>query len=245
MTTITSLGSVTKTIFYKGFPNTLVQHEFEIDARYGTIVFSADLVAADTFDVTVNGTAIAQVTYATSHANTMALIVAALEAIATVTDASASVRTITIIPEDQDTTIAITNAIVTNGGAGTAVATSAAYDNAIYKGMPVKLHTDGTIRPYVAADGRQKIIGYSMHDGVGGELVTIHTRGIGVIWAKSNGAQDAGPVKFSSFDTSYAVENNIEGKSKYATATAGNDDEGWAFDAATGAGEDIRVALTY
>lgn len=44
-------------------------------------VFSADFVASNTIDGTIDGVAIAQVTYATSHANTVALLLAAINAL--------------------------------------------------------------------------------------------------------------------------------------------------------------------
>ena len=44
-------------------------------------VFSADFVASNTINGTVNGVAITQVTYATSHANTMTLLINAVKAL--------------------------------------------------------------------------------------------------------------------------------------------------------------------
>lgn len=44
-------------------------------------VFGGDFVASNTIDGTIDGVAIAQVTYATSHANTMTLLLAAINAL--------------------------------------------------------------------------------------------------------------------------------------------------------------------
>ena len=67
-----------------------------------TVTFSADLITANTIDLTLNTTPIAQVTFATDHDTTMQLIVNALETltslVASASFGGASNRVITIVP---------------------------------------------------------------------------------------------------------------------------------------------------
>lgn len=86
------------------------------------IVFSADLITANVINVTINGAAISPVTFATSHAATMAAvgaaIVAALAALATPITATATVngasnRTLQI--DAIDASLSVTSAVVTAG----------------------------------------------------------------------------------------------------------------------------------
>lgn len=85
-------------------------------ANQGKVTFDADFVASNVINMTVNGTAIAPVTYATSHANTLALVAAAIAAVTTyVASASATgAREITVNGID-DVDVAITAIVVTLG----------------------------------------------------------------------------------------------------------------------------------
>ena len=84
------------------------------------LTFSADLVASNTINMTVNSVAIAEVTYASSSNNTMGLIAAAIGAMdgvqyaETVTPASGNIRQILVLP-DSTTDLVIASAAVTNG----------------------------------------------------------------------------------------------------------------------------------
>ena len=87
------------------------------------ITFSADLVASNTINGSINGTAIAQVTYATSHSNTMSLIKTAIETVLTALGLTGTVtkddtaRTLTILLTGSETTsLLLTSWAVTNGG---------------------------------------------------------------------------------------------------------------------------------
>jgi len=85
----------------------------------GSLVFDADLVTSNTIDMDVNGTAMSQVTFATSHLNTMGLIITALEAMDDVQSAALDAtdtnnRTIIITGVD-DTDIAVTSIVVAAG----------------------------------------------------------------------------------------------------------------------------------
>lgn len=104
------------------------------------LVFDADLITGNTIDMDVNGQSIGQVTYATSHAATMALLVTALELLSTVESAiidpnDANSRTIIIQSASGVTNTTVTN-IVIAGGASQAGC----------------IYTDGTESPeYLAA----------------------------------------------------------------------------------------------
>jgi uncharacterized protein YaiE (UPF0345 family) len=73
------------------------------------VVWDADFVTSNTIDVSVGGVSATQVTFATSHANTMTLVIAAVEAIANIScelDATdANGRTILITKDGRNTAI--------------------------------------------------------------------------------------------------------------------------------------------
>jgi len=84
------------------------------------LVFDADLVTSNTIDMDVNGQSMGQVTYATSHAATMALIVTALELLSTVESAvidpnDADSRTIIIQSATGVTNTTVTSIVVAGG----------------------------------------------------------------------------------------------------------------------------------
>ena len=98
-------------------------------------VFSADFVASNTINGTINGVAIAQVTYATSHANTMTLLINAVKALAGVecvldsTDANG--RTILIRTKGAAITVDFTVA----AGASQAVDTNTYASGQLFRGV--------------------------------------------------------------------------------------------------------------
>jgi len=110
----------------------------------------------------------------------------------------------------------------------------------VKKGQAVKLTTAGLVTPAVAGELEHLVIGYSIHDGAAGELVTVGIKAFTIVWAQSAGALDAGPVQIGAAgaDPLYAT---------YVAATvdqtATPDCVGWALDNATGEDEMIRVAL--
>lgn len=79
------------------------------------LTFSAALIASNTIDMDVNGSALAQVTYASSDANTLGLIAAALQALGTITAATAGTHSVIITPVDANSTVVITNIVVAAG----------------------------------------------------------------------------------------------------------------------------------
>ena len=106
---------------------------------------------------------------------------------------------------------------------------------AVKVAQPVKLNTDGLVVPAAAGDG-DAIIGYSIHDGAAGELVTVAMRAFVIVYAMTSAAVNAGPVEYeppSTEDADYMLYVNVD------TGSA----VGWALDKATVADELIRVAL--
>lgn len=115
----------------------------------------------------------------------------------------------------------------------------------IRRGQPVVLHTDGTIKPYVAGTSRDLIIGYSIHNGAAGDEITIACKGFAVVFAMSNAAIVPGPVTWSAMDAA-----GVAGfYSKYANTVVDAEGGlhafmcGWAIDAADSADDLIRVIL--
>lgn len=90
-------------------------------ANISTITMSADLVASDVFTLNVNGTNIS-VTYATSHNATMTAIATAIETADPDLTATVSAARVITVRAIDTAVLATTNALVTSGGAGTAVA---------------------------------------------------------------------------------------------------------------------------
>lgn len=108
---------------------------------------------------------------------------------------------------------------------------------AVRKAMPVKLNDAGEVVPATAAEPHNNIIGYSIHNGNPGELVTIALKAYGIVYCKPNAAVIAGPVQ-------YAGQNTLEPEypAVVAAANAANL-MGWALDEAEGANDMIRLAL--
>ena len=84
-------------------------------ANQGVLVFDADLVTSNTIDMTVNGVAISQLTFSSTHAATMGLIATELETFDEILSATVDTRTITILTNDGED-LAITSIVVAAGG---------------------------------------------------------------------------------------------------------------------------------
>ncbi len=103
-------------------------------ANKSTLVFSGDLVTSNVINMSVNGVAMSPVTFASTHLNTMNLIIAALEAItAQVSDAyldAADTNNRTLIIKSVDGLDCIVTGAVVTGGAGqaTIVVTTGTFD---------------------------------------------------------------------------------------------------------------------
>jgi hypothetical protein len=113
---------------------------------------------------------------------------------------------------------------------------------AIKAGQPIKLTATGTAAVWVNTDGVKALVGYAVTDAASGEYVTIWTRGFAIIYALSNAAQNAGPVEYTSYDTTTEIGDNT-GYSKYAASSDATKINGWALDDAADAGELIRVLM--
>lgn len=108
--------------------------------------------------------------------------------------------------------------------------------DAIEYGQPVKLHTDGTVRAYTAADnGTESIIGYSLHKAVTGQMVTISARGYLVLYCVSKAAGTTGMARYDSVFTGTSGEKY----NKIQTANLATH-EGWVLDTASAADEVVR-----
>lgn len=108
----------------------------------------------------------------------------------------------------------------------------------VKKGQPVVLNNDGTVRPIAGTAGADNValIGYSIHDGAAGEMITVGMRAYAVTYAEAAGVQNAGmvfAVATAPTDPTYV---------RWATAAAATM-HGWALDDAAAAGDLIRVAL--
>lgn len=107
--------------------------------NHATIVFSADLITSNVVNGTINGVAIAAVTFATNHLTTMGLLKDAVEDVLdgleieyTVTVGGASNRTLTIDVEDE--TILLATFAVT-AGVSQATVTLAHSSNDTFEGI--------------------------------------------------------------------------------------------------------------
>lgn len=119
----------------------LARHQATPDSKtrvpkknYATLAFSADLVTSNSIVVTLNGTALAAVPFATDHLTTMNNIAAAIDAVASigpVTVGGASNRSIFITGVDIDVTV---SAVVT-GGASQATASSTYATADVFQGV--------------------------------------------------------------------------------------------------------------
>lgn len=89
-------------------------------ANQGSLDFVGDLVASNTINLKVNGSAITQVTFNTDHATTMGLIAAAIAAKTTyVTSATVGTARQIIVKGVDNTDVAITDIVVAAGSSQT------------------------------------------------------------------------------------------------------------------------------
>lgn len=109
----------------------------------------------------------------------------------------------------------------------------------IKKGQPVILTADGEVSPAGTAAESTTIIGYSVHNGAEGELVTVAMKAYIIVWAMPKAAVIAGPVAYDGMNTTDEEYNSVAAVALDAESTT----MGWALDAATAPDEPIRVAL--
>jgi len=234
-----TLGNITKSTFLK-LEEEKLSEELVVAERIGTLTLDADLIAANVVNVSVNGEAIAPVTYGTSHAATMTALAAAVAALASVASAEvSSARVITFIPVDQTVNPSITNAVVT-GGVTQAGITTAVDGHEIFMGMPVKMQADGKVKPLAAGDSPHLMVGVAVFDAKPGSWdksrTTVWLRGFVQTFAQAADNLVAGPVKYAGYDSA-------TGRNKYSddSVTTANC-VGWALEPAS-QGDEFIVCL--
>lgn len=206
----TQIGDTPKTIFLNDEAHKL-HLEFTVDNRKGTLTLAGDLVSLNVVNGYVNSIAMAPVTYATSHTNTMNLLKAAIEAIpgvatVTLTDAVNN-RQLTIVMDNQEESISLLGWVVTLG-AGQTTITAAEVNNTLHCGEMVKFpgtagSLDEVIVPIVSGEEENQILGLvrQVDNSWGGEEATIITRGFCVVYMKLVADNVVpGPVKAAGFD---------------------------------------------
>lgn len=103
-----------------------------------TVTYSTDFIASNVIDVSVNGTAITPVTYATSHAATMAAVAAAVDGL-TGFSASATGDVLTITADDASVTLTVTSAVTLGSSQPTVAIAYTSSD--IFIGVALQEHT--------------------------------------------------------------------------------------------------------
>lgn len=115
----------------------------------------------------------------------------------------------------------------------------------VKRGMPLKLNSAGLL-VNMAGDGSDAHlrVGYSIHNGVAGDEVTLACRGYAVIFATAKTALNPGAVAYvgqDSADADYSSYNDVVGGTP--TAVTADTMNGLAIDVATAEHDLIRVIL--
>lgn len=206
MDQITARGNQTPlAVFFKSESHKLHIQGFAKGLQI-TATASAALVTGNSIAGTVNGVALSSTAFEVDSDTTMAKLAAKIAAVAgvksaTVTEVAGNTsddRVIVVLPEDPNQVIAMSFTVT--GGASQATFTVAAADNRVYKGMPVKIDTDGYIVPLGTSAHDPNCIGYSVHDAGYEDPVTIIARGYVQEWGIADGTVTPGPVKYTSWD---------------------------------------------
>lgn len=111
---------------------------------------------------------------------------------------------------------------------------------AVKKGQPVILNANGTVQAAGSNPDVYTIIGYSIHNGAAGELITVGMKAFVIVYASNSGnTLNAGPVAYNGMnpDVEGGLYNDFTN-----TSTAGKV-IGWCLDQATTADDRVRVAL--
>lgn len=110
----------------------------------------------------------------------------------------------------------------------------------IYKGQPVYISGDGEVTAAGTSTTTQQVIGFSMHDGVAGELITVMMKAHAIIFAEcETDSLVAGPVRIGTT----AVYNATTGYVLIDDASVGATNQlGWALEGGDD-GDVVRVAL--
>lgn len=197
-----------------------LHHEFTVAKGEEVVVYDANFVASNSIAFSVNGTAITPRVYATSHAATIAALVADIDALATVESArldptDPNSRTILVVPTVNDVDPTITSTVTS--GASQAVMTSSWKASTILMGTPVAINDNGEVRPYRGSGEAANYLGISIKDASSGEYVTIACEGYAIISVEAGGTLIPGGVAFSAVNTTTNYNEVIQ-TSGYTTA---------------------------
>jgi len=108
-----------------------------------SLTFDADFVTGNTIDLNVNGVAISQVTFATSHAATFAAVIAAIDALTGISAVAATGREILITVDNAASNITISDVVVA-GGASQAGSTTVYSSVDTFEGIAALRHGQPT-----------------------------------------------------------------------------------------------------
>jgi hypothetical protein len=108
-----------------------------------SLTFDADFVTVNTIDLNVNGVAISQVTFATSHAATFAAVIAAIDALTGISAVAGTGREILITVDNAASNITISDVVVA-GGASQAGSTTVYSSVDTFEGIAALRHGQPT-----------------------------------------------------------------------------------------------------
>ena len=108
-----------------------------------SLTFDADFVTGNTIDLNVNGVAISQVTFATSHAATFAAVIAAIDALTGISAVAGTGREILITVDNAASNITISDVVVA-GGASQAGSTTVYSSVDTFEGIAALRHGQPT-----------------------------------------------------------------------------------------------------
>jgi len=110
----------------------------------------------------------------------------------------------------------------------------------VKKGQPVIIVADEQVQPAATSSTTQQIIGFSMHDGLAGELVTVMMKAFALLFVEcETDSLAAGPVRIGSA----AVYNGTTGYVLIDDDTVGPTNQlGWALEGGDD-GDIVRLAV--
>jgi hypothetical protein len=108
-----------------------------------SLTFDANFVTGNTIDLNVNGVAISQVTFATSHAATFAAVIAAIDALTGISAVAGTGREILITVDNAASNITISDVVVA-GGASQAGSTTVYSSVDTFEGIAALRHGQPT-----------------------------------------------------------------------------------------------------
>lgn len=111
-----------------------------------------------------------------------------------------------------------------------------ATEQEIKVGQPIVLNAAGEAVAAAADATTVNIVGYSIHKGVAGDVITVAMKAYGIIYAMSNAAVNAGGVAYAGQNTKDKDYVSVK------TAAAGTQ-FGWCLDKASAENEIVRVAI--